>query len=96
VTYEMMESRHLEGDLRASVQALKDATPAGVLVGSGQLGAALDRLDLIDDYRFLVHPRIVGRGPTLFQGGVEATRKLTLVSATPLRSGVVAMHYQRA
>lgn len=89
-------SHLIAGDLRAGVQALKDATPAGVLLGSGQLATALDRMDLIDEYRFLVHPRIAGHGPTLYQGGLPATRRLELVSATPLRNGAVAMHYRQA
>jgi dihydrofolate reductase len=89
-------SHHLVGDLRAGVQRLKDATPAGVLLGSGMLATELDRLDLIDEYRFLVHPRIAGHGPTLFQRGLPATRRLELVSATPLHSGAVAVHYRRA
>jgi dihydrofolate reductase len=88
-------SHHLGGELRAGVQALKDATPAGVLLGSGRLANALERLDLIDDYRFLVHPRIAGHGPTLYQAGLPATRRLALVSATPLRNGAVAMHFRR-
>ena len=74
-------SHHLAGDLGASVLALKDATPAGVLLGSGQLAAALDRLDLIDEYQFLVHPRLVGHGPTLYQGGLPRPRRLDLVAA---------------
>jgi dihydrofolate reductase len=78
------------------VQALKDATPAGVLLGSGSLANALDRLELIDEYRFLVQPRLVGHGPTLYQGGLPSTRRLELVSAQPLRCGAVAMHYRRA
>ncbi|WP_242671086.1 dihydrofolate reductase family protein [Hylemonella gracilis] len=49
-------SYHLTGDLRRAVSRLKDATPAGVLLGSGKLATALDRLDLIDEYQFLVHP----------------------------------------
>lgn len=89
-------SHHLAGELRAGVQALKDATPDGVLLGSGTLAAALDRLDLIDAYLFLVHPRIAGHGPTLYQGGLLATRKLELVSAEPLRCGAVAMRYRKA
>lgn len=89
-------SHHLEGDLRTSVQKLKDATPAGVLLGSGLLATALDRLDLIDEYRFLVHPRIVGHGPTLYREGLPSTRRLELISATPFRCGAVAMHYRRA
>lgn len=89
-------SHHLDGDLRTRVQALKDATPAGVLLCSGQLATELDRLDLIDEYRFLVHPMIAGHGPTLYQGGLSATRRLALISAQPLRNGAVAVHYRRA
>ncbi|MFO0630403.1 MAG: dihydrofolate reductase family protein [Polyangiales bacterium] len=89
-------SHPVVGDLRAGVQALKDATPAGVLLGSGQLATALDRLDLIDEYRFLVHPRIAGHGPTLHGHGLPATRRLDLLAATPLRCGAVALHYRRA
>jgi dihydrofolate reductase len=88
-------SHHIAGDLRTGVQKLKDATPNGVLLGSGKLAAALDRLDLIDEYRFLVHPRIAGHGPTLYEGGLPNTRRLDLISATPLRNGAVAMHYRR-
>jgi dihydrofolate reductase len=94
--YPWTNSHHLKGDLRTRVQELKDATPAGVLVGSGKLAAALDRLELIDEYRFLLHPRIAGHGPTLYQGGLPGTRALELVAASPLRNGVIAMHYRRA
>jgi dihydrofolate reductase len=89
-------SHHLAGDLGTAVQQLKDATPAGVLLGSSQLAAALERLDLIDEYQFLIHPRIAGHGPTLYQGGLPGTRRLELISARPLRCGAVAMHYRRA
>jgi dihydrofolate reductase len=89
-------SHHVAGELRASVQDLKDATPKGVLVGSGKLAAELDRLDLIDEYKLLVQPRIAGHGPTLYASGLPDTRRLELVSATPLRCGAVAMHYRRA
>jgi dihydrofolate reductase len=88
-------SHHIAGDLRTGVQALKDATPAGVLLGSHKLATELDRLDLIDEYRFLVHPRIAGHGPTLYQNGLPTTRRLELVSASPLGCGPVAVHYRR-
>ena len=77
------------------MQRLKDATQAGVLLGSGKLATELDRLDLIDEYKLLVHPRIAGHGPTLYQGGLPSTRRLELISAKTLRSGAVAMHYRR-
>jgi dihydrofolate reductase len=89
-------SHHISGDLRAGIQQLKDSTPDGVLLGSGLLATALDRLDLIDEYRLLVHPRIAGHGPTLYASGLPGTRRLDLLSAQPLRCGVVALHYRRA
>ena len=94
--YSWNNTHHIAGDLRAGVQKLKDATPDGVLLGSGKLANELDRLNLIDEYKLLVHPRIAGHGPRLFEGGLPSTRKLELVSAKPLRCGAVAMHYRRA
>lgn len=87
-------SHHVAGDLRAGVQKLKDETPDGVLLGSGQLASKLDRLGLIDEYRFLVHPRIAGHGPTLYQSGLPTTRRLQLVAARAMRNGAVATHYR--
>lgn len=89
-------SHHITGDLRPAIQHLKDSTPAGVLLGSGHLATALDRLDLIDEYKFLIHPRIAGHGPTLYQSGLPSTRRLDLISTKPLRSGPIAVHYRRA
>jgi dihydrofolate reductase len=88
-------SHHIAGDLRSGVQKLKEATSAGILLGSAKLATELDRLELIDEYRFLVHPRIAGHGPTLYQGGLPHTRRLELVAAKPLSNGAVAMHYRR-
>ena len=89
-------SRHVAGDLRTGVQKLKDATPDGVLLGSGRLAAELDRLDLIDEYRLLVHPRIAGHGPTLYESGLPGTRRLERISVNALRNGAIAVHYRRA
>ncbi|SEI43063.1 Dihydrofolate reductase [Arthrobacter sp. yr096] len=89
-------SHQLVGELGAAVRELKDRTPKGVLVGSGKLATELDRLGLIDEYKFLIHPMITGHGPTLYQGGLPSTRRLELISAEPLSNGAVAMHYRRA
>ena len=89
-------SYHIAGDLRTGVQKLKDANQNGVLLGSGKLATELDRLDLIDEYKLLVHPRIAGHGPTLYQSGLPGTRRLELISARALRSGALAVHYRRA
>ena len=89
-------SHHITDDLCSGVQRLKDKTPDGVLLGSGRLATELDRMGLIDEYQLLVHPRIAGHGPTLYESGLPSTRRLELVSAKPLRCGAVAMHYRRA
>lgn len=88
-------THHISGNLRTEVQKLKDATPAGVLLGSCKLASELDRMDLIDEYIFLVHPRIAGHGPYLFEGGLSMTRRLERLSVTPLRNGVVILRYRR-
>lgn len=89
-------SHHIADDLRTGVQTLKETTPDGVLLGSGTLATELDRLDLIDEYRFLVHPRIAGHRPTLYESGLPGTRRLELISTHAFRNGAVAMHYRRA
>jgi dihydrofolate reductase len=88
-------SHHIAGDLRSGIQELKDSTPDGILLGSGKLATELDRLDLIDEYKFLVHPRLAGHGPTLYESGLPSTRQLNLISANPLRNGAIALHYRR-
>jgi dihydrofolate reductase len=97
-TYPWTNSHHLRSEspdmLREQVQHLKDATPNGVLLGSGMLATALDRLDLIDNYLFLVHPRIAGHGPRLFGEGLIRTRRLALVSSSTMTNGAVAMQYR--
>ena len=89
-------SDRVDGDLGAAVQELKDRNPDGVLLGSARLAAGLDNLDLIDEYRFLVHPMITGHGPALYQGLLPGTRRLELISAEPMRNGAISVHYRRA
>jgi hypothetical protein len=53
----------------------------------------LTELGLIDEYEFVVHPRLAGHGPTLF-AGLSAHVDLKLVSRLEFGSGAVAMRYQ--
>jgi dihydrofolate reductase len=53
----------------------------------------LAELGLIDEYEFVVHPRLAGHGPTLFSG-LSKPIDLRLVSRLVLSSGAVAMRYQ--
>jgi dihydrofolate reductase len=83
----------LRGDLGPAVQQLKRNSGKGLLVGGVTLPLALAELGLIDEYEFLVQPRIVGHGPTLF-AGLSRPIDLKLVSRSELGSGVVAMRYE--
>jgi dihydrofolate reductase len=56
------------GDLGKAVQQLKQASGKGLFVGGVKLPMALAELGLIDEYEFVVQPRLVGHGPTLFAG----------------------------
>jgi dihydrofolate reductase len=83
----------LEGELSDAVTALKAKTSQGLLVGSHKLATALDRLGLIDEYRFVIHPVLAGHGPTLFQGQ-PTPRKLDLVTSERLPGGQIVTHYR--
>jgi dihydrofolate reductase len=58
----------VRGDLGKAVQTLKSESGKGLLVGGVKLPLALAELGLIDEYEFVVHPRLAGHGPTLFAG----------------------------
>jgi dihydrofolate reductase len=58
------------------------------------LSAELLRLDLLDEYRFVVHPVVAGHGPYLF-AGLQSSLRLKLVATTRLKSGILALHYRR-
>jgi dihydrofolate reductase len=83
----------VRGDLGKAVQQLKAGSGKGVLVGGLKLPFALAELGLIDEYEFIVHPRIAGHGPTLF-AGLSKHVDLKLVSRLELGSGAVAMRYE--
>jgi dihydrofolate reductase len=82
----------VRGDLRSAVQELKQVSGKGLFVGGVKLPQALAELGLIDEYEFIVHPRLVGHGPTLF-AGLSKHIDLKLVSQLEFRSGAVAMRY---
>jgi dihydrofolate reductase len=84
----------LRGDLARTITALKKATPRGILVGSPALSAALLRLDLVDEFLFVVHPVVAGHGPYVFSG-VEPPRRLKLASTRRLASGILVQRYRR-
>ena len=82
----------VRGDLGNAVQQLKRESGRGLLVGGVTLPLALAEMGLIDEYEFLVQPRLAGHGPTLF-AGLSKLVDLKLVSRLDFASGVVAMRY---
>jgi dihydrofolate reductase len=83
----------VHGDLGTAVQKLKQESGKGLLAGGVRFPLALTELGLIDEYEFVVHPRLAGHGPTLF-AGLSKHVDLTLASRLEFGSGAVAMRYE--
>jgi dihydrofolate reductase len=83
----------LHGDLQTAVQQLKREPGKGLFVGGVKLPLALAELGLIDEYEFIVHPRLAGHGLTLF-AGLSKPVGLKLVSRQEFASGAVALRYE--
>jgi len=85
----------IEGDVAEDVVKLKNESGGHLLIyGSGTLVQYLMQHNLIDEYRLMVFPIVVGRGKRLFGEGIEAT--LELVESQALASGVVVQTYRPA
>ena len=74
-------------------EQLKQEPGKGLFVGGVTLPLALAELGLIDEYEFVVQPRLAGHGPTLF-AGLSKPLDLKLVSRLEFGSGAVAMRYE--
>lgn len=83
----------LRGDLGQAVQQLKQEPGNGLYVAGVKLPLALAELGLIDEYEFIVQPRLAGHGPTLF-AGLSKYVDLKLVNRQEFLSGAVALRYE--
>jgi dihydrofolate reductase len=83
----------VRGDLGTAIQQLKQESGEGLFTGGVTLPLALAELGLIDEYEFVVHPKLVGHGPTLF-AGLSKYVDLKLVSRLEFASGAVATRYE--
>src|SRR5215207_1879274 len=85
----------IEGDLAEEVSRLKQESGKDILVyGSGDLVNTLMKHNLVDEYRLMVFPIVVGSGKRLFEGEINTT-VLELVDSKTLSTGVV-LTYQPA
>jgi dihydrofolate reductase len=85
----------LRGAFQDELRALKSKPGKDIVTtGSITLVHALIAAGVVDEYRLLVYPVVLGRGERLFAGGSEVQR-LRLVETRPFRSGVVLLRYRR-
>jgi dihydrofolate reductase len=93
---EWNNSSLIEGDIAEEVTKLKDEPGKDILVfGSGDLVNALMRHDLVDEYRLMIFPVIVGNGKRLFNEDSEP-KSLRLTGTTTFDSGAVVLAYEPA
>ncbi|MBL8912591.1 MAG: dihydrofolate reductase family protein [Archangium sp.] len=82
----------ITGDLATRVRELKSKNGRGLATGGVTLPLALAKLGLIDEYEFVVHPRIAGHGPTVL-AGLSQYVDLKLVGRTDFAGGLFAVRY---
>jgi dihydrofolate reductase len=93
---EWNNSTMIKGDVAEAVADLKQQPGQDILIGgSGDLVNTLMGHDLIDEYRLMVFPVVVGGGKRLFREG-SATRTLKLIATRTFGSGVVVLTYGSA
>jgi dihydrofolate reductase len=91
---EWASSELLEGDTLKAVRTLKEQPGKNLLViGSGEFAQTLIESDLVDEYRLMIHPIVVGGGKRLFRDGNPLNR-LTLVDSKTSGTGVVILTYR--
>jgi len=96
--------KHVEGantrivaaNVEQEVLLLKQQPGKDISVGSLSIASQLSARGLIDEYHFVVHPVIAGKGPRLFDTvKLQETLRLDFIDLKTLKSGVVALHYRK-
>ena len=87
-------TRLVKGNIAEEISKLKQQPGKDLIIfGSADLSATLTNLDLIDEYRVMVNPVVLGSGKPLFQG-IQNTLHLKLVNTRTFASGNVLLYYQ--
>jgi dihydrofolate reductase len=87
----------VRGDVVAEIAKLKEQSGGDLLVeGSSQLAQTLIAHGLIDEYRLMLFPVVLGAGKRLFPAEVNETATLTLTEVKPDRDGVMLLTYHPA
>jgi len=86
----------LRSNLQEEIMKLKQQPGKDISIGSISIASQLTQLGLIDEYHFVVHPIIAGKGPRLFESdGLKERLQLELAGSKQFRSGVIALHYKK-
>lgn len=88
-------SRLLRGNLAEEITKLKEQPGEDLALGGANLASTVMQLGLIDEYRPIVHPVVLGGGAPFFPP-LHSPIKLRLVETRAFESGVVYLRYQRA
>ena len=90
------KTRIVRANIAEEVLALKQQPGKDICVGSLSIASQLSERGLIDEYHFVVHPVVAGKGPRLFETVKPQDRiQLDLIGSETFQSGVVALHYRR-
>jgi len=88
------KTRIVRSGLHDEILKLKQEQGKNILTGGVTIPSQLAALGLIDEYRFVVHPIVVGEGRRLFEGiNLQEKLQLKLVESTVFKSGSVALRY---
>lgn len=83
----------LHSNLREEIVKLRQQPGKNISIGGLNIASQVAQWDLIDEYHFVIHPIIAGKGPRLFEAGGQHTLKLA--RSKTFRSGAVALHYKK-
>ena len=93
ISVEWNNTTLLRSNLREEILKLKQQPGKKIFIGGLNIASQVAQWDLIDEYHFVVHPVIAGKGPRLFESGGE--HPLKLVGSKTFGSGAVALHYKK-
>jgi dihydrofolate reductase len=84
----------INSNIKERVLEIKEQRGKNIwLYGGANLAITFLNLDLIDEYRLVVHPVILGKGKPLFQN-IEDRHKLILLDTKSYKSGIIMLTYQ--
>ena len=89
-------TRRVRANVAEEVHALRQQPGKDICVGSLSIASELSGHGLIDEYHFVVHPVVTGKGPRLFETvRPQDSLQLSLIGSKIFPSGAVALHYRK-